>query len=119
MNSNNYTILIVSPDRVMLRRLTKFLEVFGYEVLQATGAREAVAGADRHDAQRDAGSRQHRRHLVDGAVPAPRHHDIGTLLERLSGAFASQRRLVTSLTISTASRPSSRSASGTRYMPLQ
>lgn len=45
MNSRPFTILIVSPDRGTLRRLSKFLEVFGYDVRQATGGQQALAAA--------------------------------------------------------------------------
>ena len=43
MNSRPFTILIVSPDRGLLRRLSKFLEVFGYDVRQATNDQQALA----------------------------------------------------------------------------
>jgi diguanylate cyclase (GGDEF)-like protein len=46
MNPRPFTILIVSPDRVSLRRLSKFLDVFGYEVLQATDGERAVTAAE-------------------------------------------------------------------------
>lgn len=46
MNPRPFTILIVSPDRVSLRRLSKFLEVFGYDVRQATDAASAVVAAE-------------------------------------------------------------------------
>lgn len=46
MNPRNFTILIVSPDRVSLRRLSKFLDVFGYDVRQATDAEKALAAAE-------------------------------------------------------------------------
>ncbi len=46
MNPRTFTILIVSPDRVSLRRLSKFLEVFGYDVRQATDAASAVVAAE-------------------------------------------------------------------------
>lgn len=45
MNSRPFTILIVSPDRGLLRRLSKFLEVFGYDVRQATDDQQALAAA--------------------------------------------------------------------------
>ena len=45
MNSRPFTILIVSPDRSLLRRLSKFLEVFGYDVRQATDDQQALAAA--------------------------------------------------------------------------
>jgi two-component system cell cycle response regulator len=46
MNPRPFTILIVSPDRVSLRRLSKFLDVFGYDVRQATDGEKAVAAAE-------------------------------------------------------------------------
>src|SRR5262245_3291806 len=46
MNPRAFAILIVSPDRNTLRRLSKFLEVFGYDVRQATDGPEAVAAAE-------------------------------------------------------------------------
>jgi diguanylate cyclase (GGDEF)-like protein len=46
MNPRPFTILIVSPDRVSLRRLSRFLEVFGYDVRQATDAAHAVVAAE-------------------------------------------------------------------------
>lgn len=46
MNPRPFTILIVSPDRVSLRRLSRFLEVFGYDVRQATDATSAVVAAE-------------------------------------------------------------------------
>jgi len=46
MNPRAFAILIVSPDRGTLRRLSKFLEVFGYDVRQATDGPEAVAAAE-------------------------------------------------------------------------
>jgi DNA-binding response OmpR family regulator len=46
MNARSFTILIVSPDRVSLRRLSKFLDVFGYDVRQATDAEKALAAAE-------------------------------------------------------------------------
>jgi two-component system, cell cycle response regulator len=45
MNPRPFTLLIVSPDRLMLRRLSRFLEVFGYDVLQATDSATALAAA--------------------------------------------------------------------------
>ena len=41
-----FTILIVSPDRTTLRRLSRFVEVFGYDVRQASDASQAQAAAD-------------------------------------------------------------------------
>src|SRR5580765_3764258 len=46
MNPRPFTILIVSPDLVSLRRLSKFLDVFGYDVRQATDGERAVAAAE-------------------------------------------------------------------------
>jgi diguanylate cyclase (GGDEF)-like protein len=46
MNPRPFTILIVSPDRLSLRRLSRFLEVFGYDVRQATDATSAVVAAE-------------------------------------------------------------------------
>jgi diguanylate cyclase (GGDEF)-like protein len=46
MNPRPYTILIVSPDRLSLRRLSKFLDVFGYDVRQATDGQRALAAAE-------------------------------------------------------------------------
>ena len=46
MTPRSFTILIVSPDRVSLRRLSKFLDVFGYDVRQATDAEKALAAAE-------------------------------------------------------------------------
>ncbi|HZN34727.1 MAG TPA: diguanylate cyclase [Pirellulaceae bacterium] len=46
MNPRAFAILIVSPDRGTLRRLSKFLEVFGYDVRQATDGPEAIAAAE-------------------------------------------------------------------------
>jgi two-component system, cell cycle response regulator len=46
MNPRPFTILIVSPDRVSLRRLSKFLDVFGYDVRQATDGASALAAAE-------------------------------------------------------------------------
>jgi diguanylate cyclase (GGDEF)-like protein len=45
MNSRPFTILLVSPDRSVLRRLSKFLEVFGFDVRQATASPQALAAA--------------------------------------------------------------------------
>jgi diguanylate cyclase (GGDEF)-like protein len=41
-----FTILIVSPDRTTLRRLSRFVEVFGYDVRQASDGQRALAAAD-------------------------------------------------------------------------
>jgi diguanylate cyclase (GGDEF)-like protein len=45
MNSQPLTILVASPDRDLLRRLTKFLEAFGYGVRQAADGQQALAAA--------------------------------------------------------------------------
>src|SRR5204862_708828 len=51
VNPRPFTILLVSPDRLSLRRLSKFLDVFGYDVRQATDEAQALAAAEsaRHD----------------------------------------------------------------------
>lgn len=46
MSARPFTILIVSPDRTTLRRLSRFVEVFGYDVRQAADAAQALAAAD-------------------------------------------------------------------------
>jgi diguanylate cyclase (GGDEF)-like protein len=46
MTPRPFTILIVSPDRLSLRRLSKFLDVFGYDVRQATDGDKALAAAE-------------------------------------------------------------------------
>src|SRR5688572_3874032 len=46
MNPRPFSILIISPDRVTLRRLSRFLDVFGYEVRQATDAAQALAASE-------------------------------------------------------------------------
>jgi two-component system cell cycle response regulator len=46
MDARAFQILIVSPNRGNLRRLSKFLEVFGYNVQQATSSAGAVAAAE-------------------------------------------------------------------------
>jgi two-component system, cell cycle response regulator len=46
MTARPFTILIVSPDRISLRRLSKFLDVFGYDVRQATDGDKALAAAE-------------------------------------------------------------------------
>ena len=45
MTPRPFTILTVSPDRLTLRRLSKFLDVFGYDVRQATDGNQALAAA--------------------------------------------------------------------------
>jgi diguanylate cyclase (GGDEF)-like protein len=46
MSARPFTILIFSPDRSTLRRLSRFVEVFGYDVRQAADAAQALAAAD-------------------------------------------------------------------------
>jgi PleD family two-component response regulator/CBS domain-containing protein len=46
MSARPFSILIVSPDRTLLRRMSKFLEIFGYEVRQASSDAAAVAAAE-------------------------------------------------------------------------
>jgi two-component system cell cycle response regulator len=46
MSARPFTILIFSPDRTTLRRLSRFVEVFGYDVRQASDAAQALAAAD-------------------------------------------------------------------------
>jgi two-component system, cell cycle response regulator len=46
MNPQPYSALLVSSDRALLRRLTRFLELFGYEVRQAVDAEQALAAAE-------------------------------------------------------------------------
>ena len=46
MSPRPFTILIVSPDRASLRRLSKFLDAFGYDVRQATDSQQALAAAE-------------------------------------------------------------------------
>lgn len=45
MTPRPFTVLLVSPDRLRLRRLTRFLDAFGYDVRQATGPQQAQAAA--------------------------------------------------------------------------
>lgn len=45
MTPRPFTVLLVSPDRVRLRRLTRFLDVFGYDVRQAKSAQLAQTAA--------------------------------------------------------------------------
>jgi diguanylate cyclase (GGDEF)-like protein len=45
MTPRPLSILIVSPDRDTLRRLSKFLEAFGYGVRQASDSQQALAAA--------------------------------------------------------------------------
>ncbi len=46
MSARPFTILIVSPDRSTLRRLSRFVEVFGYDVRQAVDPAQALAAAE-------------------------------------------------------------------------
>ena len=46
MAARPFTILIVSPDRSTLRRLSRFVEVFGYDVRQAAEPAQALAAAE-------------------------------------------------------------------------
>lgn len=46
MNPRPYSALLVSGDRPLLRQLTRFLELFGYEVRQAVDAEQALAAAE-------------------------------------------------------------------------
>ncbi len=46
MADRTFSLLIVSSDRTLLRRLTRFLEVFGYEVRQAVHAAGAEAAVE-------------------------------------------------------------------------
>ena len=46
MSARPFTILIFSPDRNTLRRLSRFVEAFGYDVRQAADAAQALAASD-------------------------------------------------------------------------
>lgn len=46
MAARPFTILIVSPNRSTLRRLSRFVEVFGYDVRQASEPRQALAASE-------------------------------------------------------------------------
>ncbi|MGI8979680.1 MAG: diguanylate cyclase domain-containing protein [Pirellulaceae bacterium] len=46
MNQQPFSALLVSSDRALLRQLTRFLELFGYEVRQAVDAEQALAAAE-------------------------------------------------------------------------
>src|SRR3954447_26671133 len=46
MTPRPFQILIISGNRAHLRRLSKFLDVFGYEVRQAASGPEAIAAAE-------------------------------------------------------------------------
>lgn len=46
MSPRPFSILIVSADRTLLRQMSKFLEIFGYEVRQASSEAAALAAAE-------------------------------------------------------------------------
>ena len=46
MTHRPLTILLVSGNRLLLRRMSRFLDVFGYQVLQAADAVQAIAAAE-------------------------------------------------------------------------
>ncbi len=46
MDSRPFSVLLVSGDQVLLRQLTRFLELFGYEIRQAIDADQALAAAE-------------------------------------------------------------------------
>ena len=46
MAARPFTILIVSPNRSTLRRLSRFVEVFGYDVRQASEPLQALAASE-------------------------------------------------------------------------
>jgi len=46
MSARPYSILIVSADRILLRRMSKFLDIFGYEVRQASDEAQTLAAAE-------------------------------------------------------------------------
>jgi two-component system cell cycle response regulator len=46
MDSRPYSVLLVSGDQSLLRQLTRFLELFGYEVRQALNAEQAMSAAE-------------------------------------------------------------------------
>jgi diguanylate cyclase (GGDEF)-like protein len=46
MPARPFTILIVSPDRATLRRLSRFVEAFGYDVRQVAEPTQALAAAE-------------------------------------------------------------------------
>jgi two-component system cell cycle response regulator len=46
MSARPFSILIVSANRTLLRRVSKFLEIFGYEVRQASSDLAALAAAE-------------------------------------------------------------------------
>ena len=99
MTPRPLSILIVSPDRDTLRRLSKFLEAFGYAVRQASDSQQALAAAQAAqpdflilDASTDSPvdlqlCRQARRLWPDGytvamlLAPGPEVADVTTALE--------------------------------------
>ncbi len=46
MSARPFSILIVSAERALLRRMSKFLEIFGYDVRQAADEAQALAAAE-------------------------------------------------------------------------
>ncbi len=44
-NSRPFSLLVVSPDRKLLRQLARFLDVFGYHTRQAADVNQAIAAA--------------------------------------------------------------------------
>lgn len=46
MDSRPYSVLLVSGDQSLLRQLTRFLELFGYEVKQAVNTQQAICAAE-------------------------------------------------------------------------
>ncbi|QDU30010.1 Response regulator MprA [Anatilimnocola aggregata] len=46
MSARPFSILIVSADRTLLRRMSKFLDIFGYEVRQASDEAQTLASAE-------------------------------------------------------------------------
>jgi two-component system, cell cycle response regulator len=48
MSARPYSILIVSGDRTLLRRTSRFLEIFGFEVRQASTEASTLAAAEAH-----------------------------------------------------------------------
>ena len=46
MDSRPFSVLLVSGDQALLRQLTRFLELFGYEIRQAIDADQALAAAE-------------------------------------------------------------------------
>jgi diguanylate cyclase (GGDEF)-like protein len=77
MSARPFIALLVSSDRVLLRRLTKFLDVFGFEVRQAVGMAQAadVAEASSVDFL-----------LVDGTCPLRDSAQLCRTVRKLSDA---------------------------------